>query len=255
MIIALIPARYASSRLPGKPLANIAGKTMIQRVYEQALKCTLLDKVYVATDSANIFDHVKSWGGQVVMTDAGHQTGTERCHEALHVWQKETNEKADFVINIQGDEPFILPEQIATLARSLQEGTQIATLIKKIDKATDLTNPNIVKVVRQTSGKALYFSRQALPFVRNVAQNEPDSWLAQHTFYRHIGMYAYQAEVLDKLVQLPASLLEKTEMLEQLRWLENGYSIKTLVTELESLGIDTPEDLEKARLLALHFDK
>lgn len=253
-LAAIIPARYASSRLPGKPLADILGKTMIQRVYEQALACNELDAVCVATDDKRILAHVKSWGGQAVMTDAHHETGTERCHEALQKLQQQTGQTIQFAINIQGDEPFILPEQIATLARSLQAGTQIATLIKKIDKADDLTNPNVVKVVRSKKGDALYFSRQAIPFVRNTP-HERQNWLQQHTFYRHIGMYAYQTEVLDKLVKLPTSLLEKTEMLEQLRWLENGYSIKTIITRLESLGVDTLSDLEKARMTAVLFDK
>ncbi len=236
-IIGIIPARYASTRFPGKPLALIGGKTMIERVYTQCIKSSL-DEVIVATDDERIYQHVMSFG-RAVMTSELHPSGTDRCREAV--------EKAvhpfDYVINIQGDEPFIDPEQINLLSSMLDGQTEIATLIKRIENVDELLNPNVVKAVRGASGLAIYFSRSPIPHVRGKAERD---WLAHHTFYKHIGMYAYRTDVLKKISALQQTSLEKTESLEQLRWLENGYSILTAETEQETMGIDTPEDLEIA---------
>jgi 3-deoxy-manno-octulosonate cytidylyltransferase (CMP-KDO synthetase) len=238
-ILGIIPARFASTRFPGKPLVQIGGKSMIQRVYEQAQKANL-QKVLVATDDARILEHVLAFGGNAVMTSESHESGTDRCFEAY----KANNEPFEFVINIQGDEPFIQPEQINLLADLLQDNTvQLATLIKKINAEEELHNPNLPKVVTDIYGQALLFSRQTIPFLRNVPLAD---WLTRHTFYKHIGIYGYRTDILEQITQLPVGILEKCESLEQLRWLENGYKIRTAVTELENLGIDTPEDLEKA---------
>lgn len=238
-ILAIIPARYASTRFPGKPLADISGKTMIQRVYEQSAKAVHISRVVVATDNRLIYDHVKAFGGTVVMTSETHASGTDRCNEALTLQKS----KFDYVINIQGDEPFIQPEQIDLLASALDGKTEIATLAKRITDLETLFNPNVVKVVFTKEGHALYFSRSPIPHVRN----KPDAeWLAHGNFYKHIGMYAYRADVLEKITCLPVSVLEAAESLEQLRWLENGYSINVLETELESIGIDVPEDVARA---------
>ncbi|MBK0402519.1 3-deoxy-manno-octulosonate cytidylyltransferase [Adhaeribacter sp. BT258] len=238
-ILGIIPARYASTRFPGKPLVEIGGKSMIRRVYEQAQKARL-QKVVVATDDARIFEHVQSFGGNVVMTSENHESGTDRCFEAY----RKNDEEFQYVINIQGDEPFIQPEQINLLADLLQDNSvQLATLIKKIHTTEELSNPNLPKVVTDIHGQALLFSRQTIPFLRNVP---PHDWLLHHTFYKHIGIYGYRTDILEQITQLPMGKLEKAESLEQLRWLENGYKIRTAVTEIENLGIDTPEDLEKA---------
>lgn len=236
-IAGIIPARYASTRFPGKPLAEIMGKSMIQRVYEQTAKAEVLQKVIVATDDQRIFDHVKSWNGNVVMTEKQHPSGTDRCREAMEAAAPDF----DYVINIQGDEPFIDPEQISLLAGLLNGDTELATLIKAIEDPADINNPNVVKVV---TGKdqALYFSRSAIPFFRN---SSPENWINNHTYYRHIGIYAYRTDVLKKITELPIGKLEQAESLEQLRWLENGYSIKVAETDYHAVGIDTPEDLEK----------
>jgi 3-deoxy-manno-octulosonate cytidylyltransferase (CMP-KDO synthetase) len=239
--IAIIPARYASTRFPGKPLVEINGKTMIERVYQQAKMVSELAEVIVATDDERIFNAVKSFGGNVIMTLDSHQSGTDRCAEVIG---KLTSE-FDVVINIQGDEPFIKPEQIKELIACFNDtATEIATLKKKIEDLETIHNPNVVKVVCNTNGFALYFSRNPIPFVRNADKNE---WLAKADFYKHIGIYGYKTDVLLKCTQLPVSFLEKTESLEQLRWLENGYKIKVAETTFESIGIDTPEDLEKIR--------
>ena len=239
-ILGIIPARYASTRFPGKPLADIAGKSMIRRVYEQASRANL-QKVVVATDDERIFAHVQDFSGHAVMTASTHESGTDRCFEA---YQK-NNEDFQYVINIQGDEPFIQPEQINLLASLLQDNTvQLATLIKKIHTSEELQNPNLPKVVTDTRGQALLFSRQTIPFLRNVP---PADWLTRHTFYKHIGIYGYRTDILEQITQLPVGVLEKCESLEQLRWLENGYKIMTAITEQENLGIDTPEDLEKVK--------
>lgn len=246
--IVIIPARYASTRFPGKPLVDINGKSMIQRVYEQAQKAASISSVYVATDDERIQEHVlKEFGGKVVMTSPTHQSGTDRCAEALQKIEGNgnKNEKIEVVVNIQGDEPFIQPEQIDALVCLFeQETTQIATLVKPIESEAVLWDVNKPKVVRGTNGNALYFSRQCIPYLRNLPKSE---WLSSNsqTFYKHIGVYAYRPCVLQQIAQLPPSPLEGAESLEQLRWLENGYTIQTAITHFESPSIDTPEDLEK----------
>ncbi len=238
-ILGVIPARYASTRFPGKPLADIAGKSMIELVYRQVMKSTLLSRVLVATDHPAIFNHVKSFGGKVFMTSESHPSGTDRCYETL----SNQEEKFDYVINIQGDEPFIAPEQIDLLADLLDGKTELATLIKKIEREEELFNPNVVKVVKDDFNEAIYFSRSPIPHVRNTPKGE---WLTHHSFFKHIGMYAYRHDILAKITKLEISSLERTESLEQLRWIENGYSIKVAETNQETIGIDTPEDLERA---------
>lgn len=211
---------------------------MIERVYRQATQAQRLQKVMVATDHAEIQDHVRAFGGHVCMTSSAHPSGTDRCREVLDQ-QKETY---DFVINIQGDEPFIAPAQIDLLASVLTPHTQLATLIKAITREEDLANPHVVKVVTDTQGRALYFSRSPIPFLRGST----DAWLPKHRYYKHIGMYAYRADVLRQVSALPPSALEQAESLEQLRWLENGYAIHTAHTDRETIGIDTPADVEAA---------
>lgn len=239
-ILGVIPARFASTRFPGKPLADLAGKTIIERVYSQCLRARSLAHVVVATDHPAIFSVIQNNGGAVCLTSENHPSGTDRCFEALQLQP----DKYDYVMNIQGDEPFIEPEQIDRLAGSLDGGVQLATLIKPIDNAGALASPHTVKVVVNRAGEALYFSRAAVPYLREVPA---DRWVTEHCFYKHIGLYAYRADVLADLTALPLSALEKAESLEQLRWLENGYRIKTTVTMQETMGIDTPDDLEKAR--------
>jgi 3-deoxy-manno-octulosonate cytidylyltransferase (CMP-KDO synthetase) len=237
-VLGIIPARYASTRFPAKPLVDIAGKTMIQRVYEQAMKCDL-DKVVVATDDERISTVVEAFGGEVIMTDTKHQSGTDRCAEvALKL------PGYDVVINIQGDEPFIDPTQIA-LVRSCftDKNIQLATLIKEIHGDDELFNPNIPKVVINTKQQAIYFSRQPIPYIRNAEKKE--DWITAHQFYKHIGIYGYTTETLLAITKLKPSSLELAESLEQLRWLENGYQIQTKVTGIETIAIDTPEDLQK----------
>lgn len=241
--LGIIPARYASTRFPGKPLADIGGKMMIQRVYEQVRPC--LDDVWVATDDERIADAVRGFGGQVVLTSDQHRSGTDRCLEACQT----IGGDFDVVINVQGDEPFIQPAQIEALkACFLQDPTtKLATLVKPFtakDGLEALNNPNSPKVVRNLKGEALYFSRSVVPYVRGV---EPDQWLQHQTFYKHIGIYAYRTETLAEIAALPQSPLELTESLEQLRWIENGYTIQTAVTDIENLAVDTPEDLERIR--------
>jgi len=235
-IIGIIPARYASSRFPGKPLADIAGKSMIQRVYERCLLSNSLSSVVVATDDERIMDHVRSFGGNVILTSSSHSSGTDRCAEAAGHFPD-----ADIVINIQGDEPFIQPEQIDLLAGCFKsEDTEIATLVKKIDSYEELVNRNTPKVVIDKAGKALYFSRNTIPFQRDIPENK---WLENQTYYKHIGIYGFRVKTLQQLTRLPVSSLEKAEALEQLRWLENGYSIQTAETRYPSYGIDSPEDI------------
>lgn len=240
-VLAVIPARYASSRFPGKPLVDIAGKTMIQRVYEQAKQA--FDSVVVATDDKRIFDTVENFGGITVMTSNLHQSGTDRCAEALELISIQQNKHFDIVVNIQGDEPFIAPEQLKLLAGCFaQPQTQIATLVKTIKTESELFNANTPKVVLKTDGHAVYFSRSVVPYLRNV---EPREWLSQHTFYKHIGIYAYRTSVIKQITKLKQGVLEKAESLEQLRWIENGYSIMTAITEFETYAIDTPNDLQE----------
>lgn len=238
-ILGLIPSRYASTRFHAKPLVDIKGKSMIQRVYEQAMKSSALYTVVVATDHTDIFDHVKKFGGAVCMTKETHVSGTDRCYEALTL-QRET---FDYIINIQGDEPFIQPDQIDLLASRLDGKTEIATLVKALASREEIFNPNLVKAVFSKKMEALYFSRSPIPHIRNTPESE---WLPKHKFYKHIGMYAYRADILAKLTQLPVSSLEKAESLEQLRWLENGFRISIAETLTETFGIDTPDDLQKA---------
>ena len=239
--IGIIPARYASTRFPGKPLADMKGKYMIQRVYEQARK--VLDHVCVATDDDRIFNAVQSFGGEVVMTLAQHRSGTDRCFEAYRT----LGGHEDVVINIQGDEPFIKPEQIESLIACFDSPQiQIATLVRPFEASEGyeaLANPNSPKVVLNERHEALYFSRSVIPYLRGMELAE---WLARHTYYKHIGMYGYRADVLGQITCLPQSSLELAESLEQLRWLQNGYTIKVGITTQETIGIDTPADLEKA---------
>ncbi|WP_149242740.1 3-deoxy-manno-octulosonate cytidylyltransferase [Dyadobacter sp. 32] len=237
-ILGIIPARYASTRFPAKALVDIGGKSMIQRVYEQSVQATKLSKVVVATDDVRIFDHVLDFGGTAIMTSEDHQSGTDRCFEAL----TKTAGTFDYVINIQGDEPFISPEPINRLADALNSETELATLVKVIDNQEILFNVNVPKAVLNKRGEVLYFSRQTIPYLRS---SEPDNWLSEHWFYKHIGIYAYRVDVLEAITKLPVSSLEKAEALEQLRWLENGYVIKAVVTSDDSHGVDTPEDLER----------
>ena len=236
--IAIIPARYASTRFPGKPLAIMGGKTVIQRVYEQVKK--VLDDVYVATDDERIFDAVEAFGGKAVMTSANHKSGTDRIAEAV----KKIGGDYDVVVNVQGDEPFIKPEQIETLCHCFDdESTQIATLGKRFTDMSGVENPNSPKIVTDNRGFALYFSRSVIPYVRGA---ERETWAGLYPYLKHLGIYAYRKEVLEEVTQLPHSSLEIAESLEQLRWLQNGYRIKVAETEFETVGIDTPEDLQKA---------
>ncbi|MFD0749352.1 3-deoxy-manno-octulosonate cytidylyltransferase [Mucilaginibacter calamicampi] len=236
-ILGIIPARYASSRFPGKPLVDIAGKSMIQRVYEQAAKCADLTSVVVATDDDRIFDHVINFGGKAVITSDQHQSGTDRCAEVASI-----HNGYDVIINIQGDEPYIEPEQISKLAACFDAtDVQIATLIKRIKTEQELHNPNSPKVVVNKLNEAVYFSRSALPHIRG---EEPQNWLEFYTYYKHIGIYGYRADVLQQITKLEVSALEKAEALEQLRWIENGYRIKVAETEFETYAVDTPADLE-----------
>jgi len=240
--VGIIPARFASTRFPGKPLVDIGGKTMIQRVYEQVSKA--LSDVYVATDDQRIFDAVLAFGGKAIMTSNHHKSGTDRCFEAF----SKLEEWFDVIINIQGDEPFIQPEQIIELQKCFDEPeTQIATLAKKVtekDGFEFLSNPNNPKLVINKQNEALYFSRSVIPFVRG---KEPKNWISAHSYLKHVGIYAYRADILRELTLLEQSPLEIAESLEQLRWLENGYRIKVGFTDLETVGIDTPDDLEKVK--------
>ncbi|MBP5381634.1 MAG: 3-deoxy-manno-octulosonate cytidylyltransferase [Bacteroidaceae bacterium] len=239
--LAIIPARYASTRFPAKPLAILGGKPVIQRVYEQVSQ--VMDEVFVATDDERILKVVEDFGGKAVMTREDHKSGTDRCYEAY----LKIGNGADVVVNVQGDEPFIQPSQIKSLQSCFEdENTQIATLVKPF-KVTDgweaLQNPNSPKVVISDDNRALYFSRSVIPYLRGVPEGD---WLSKHVFYKHIGLYAYRAETLAEITRLPQSTLEKAESLEQLRWLDNGYIIKVGFTDVETIGIDTPQDLARA---------
>ncbi|MES2690294.1 MAG: 3-deoxy-manno-octulosonate cytidylyltransferase [Bacteroidota bacterium] len=233
-IIGVIPARYASTRFPGKPLIDIAGKSMIQRVYEQCKKTGVLSDVIVATDDERIAAHVKAFGGQVIMTDPGHQSGTDRCAEVISKYSG----LCDAVINIQGDEPFIDPLQIELVAKAFgNASTQIASLVKRLKTEEEIKNPNVVKAIFNAKNEAIYFSRSAIPYRRN-----PEAHI---TYYKHVGIYGYRKEVLDLVTKLPLGVLEKAESLEQLRWIENGYTIHLQETTMEAIAIDTPDDLKK----------
>jgi 3-deoxy-manno-octulosonate cytidylyltransferase (CMP-KDO synthetase) len=240
--IGIIPSRYGSTRFPGKPLADIGGKPMIQRVYEQASKS--MDEVWVATDDQRIFEAVQGFGGHVVMTSYLHRSGTDRCAEALLKISELREKKFDVVINIQGDEPFMQPDQIELIMNGFKEdpATEIATLIQPILKNEEIFKPDMVKVVLDKQANAIYFSRSPIPHQFGVDESK---WIENYTFYGHIGLYAYRSDILQKLSTLKESQLEKSESLEQLRWLENGFHIKTQITHYDSFGIDTPEDLQK----------
>lgn len=239
--LAIIPARYASTRFPAKPLAVLGWKPVIQRVYEQV--AGVLDDAVVATDDERIYDAVTAFGGKVVMTSPDHKSGTDRCWEAYC----KQGAAYDVVVNVQGDEPFIQPSQLEALKRCFDNpSTDIATLVKPFsaeDSLAALENPNSPKVVLDAQSRALYFSRSVIPYLRGV---EPSEWLSRHTFYKHIGLYAFRTDVLRAVTSLPQSPLEKAESLEQLRWLENGYKIGVGISEVETIGIDTPEDLARA---------
>ena len=243
--IGIIPARYASTRFPGKPLAMISGKTMIQRVYEQASKAQSLGFVAVATDDRRIFDHVTSFGGKALMTSPLHRSGTDRCQEAVKILRESgtTEPGSGIVINIQGDEPFLDPGQIDRVTALFDRPeVNIATLACGIHHSEDLENPNIVKVVFDKNHKVLLFSRSVIPYQRNVVAG---NWLDRHPYYKHIGLYGFRLAALQQITALEASPLEMAESLEQLRWLENGRDIYIDITDTESVAIDTPEDLSK----------
>jgi len=241
--LGIIPARFASTRFPGKPLVVIKGKTMIQRVYEQASLCSLLDKVVVATEDQRIFNHVCSFGGKVLLTSDFHKSGTDRCAEVVGFSEFSHFET---VVNIQGDEPMIHPFQIGKVISFLNEnsGFNLATLAKKLGSEEEWNDPNTVKVVFDKTGRALYFSRSPIPFVRQKEQ----PWPGKDMAFRHIGLYGYRRETLLEIAKLEQSDLEKLESLEQLRWMENGFAIGVQLTEYESFGIDVPEDLKKIKL-------
>ncbi|UBM59322.1 3-deoxy-manno-octulosonate cytidylyltransferase [Marinilongibacter aquaticus] len=241
-IIGIIPARFASTRFPGKPLVDIKGKTMIRRVYEQVQKAKKISDVIVATDDERIVAEIEKIGGRAIMTADYHESGTERCAEVLEKIGQDL--KVDYVVNIQGDEPFINPDLIDELCEILDRETKLATAVLKIKESAVLFDPNVVKAVIGENGQALYFSRQAIPFVRG---EEPENWLKHASFYKHIGIYAYRADILKEIVKLPMHRLESTEKLEQLRWLGHGYPIRVCETQFESVGIDTPEDLQKVK--------
>ena len=243
--MAIIPARYASTRFPGKPLAILGGKTVIQRVYEQV--SSVLNEVYVATDDERIFQAVEGFGGRAVMTRADHKSGTDRIEEAA----EKIGSAADVIINVQGDEPFIQPSQIETLMHLFDAPeTQIGTLGKPFESLEAVDNPNSPKIVTDTRGFALYFSRSVIPFIRGVDRQD---WFGRYPFLKHLGIYAYRREVLRQVTALPQSSLEQAESLEQLRWLQNGYRIRVGLTDVETVGIDTPEDLSRAEAFLKTF--
>jgi 3-deoxy-manno-octulosonate cytidylyltransferase (CMP-KDO synthetase) len=237
-ILGIIPARFASTRFPGKPLVDIAGKSMIQRVYEQCQKSSRLDKLIVATDDQRILDHLKTFGGQGIMTSSIHASGTDRCGEVAEHFPE-----FDILVHIQGDEPMIDPHQIDLLCSCYDDlNTQIATLVKLIHTNEELVNENTPKVILNKNHQAVYFSRATIPYLRG---KKIDNWLSEHAFYKHIGIYAFKRKILSEITKLPVSNLEIAEGLEQLRWIENGYPIQAAITTKESQAIDTPDDLIK----------
>ena len=241
--MAIIPARYASTRFPGKPLAVLGGKTVIQRVYEQV--SSVLSEVYVATDDQRIYDCVEGFGGKAVMTREDHKSGTDRIEEAV----EKIGTDADVIINVQGDEPFIQPSQVETLMHLFDAPeTQIGTLGKLFESMEAVENPNSPKIVTDNRGFALYFSRSVIPYIRGKERND---WFVQYPFLKHLRLSAYRREVLAEVTRLPQSSLEKAESLEQLRWLQNGYRIRVGLTDVETIGIDTPEDLQRAEQFLL----
>jgi 3-deoxy-manno-octulosonate cytidylyltransferase (CMP-KDO synthetase) len=241
-ILGIIPARYASTRFPGKPLTLIDGKPMVRHVYEQAIKAKSLTEVYVATDDKRIEDTVLGFGGKVIMTSDKARSGTDRCMEAVKILEKQ-GKSFNVVTNVQGDEPYIHPEQIDLIASCFSDPKlDIATLAIKLKSEEELFNPNIIRVVFDVYKNALYFSRNPVPYVRNF---EKKDWLTNHQYYKHIGIYAYRPDILRQITMLETSFLEQAESLEQLRWLENGYPIHVEITEFESIAVDTPDDLLK----------
>ncbi len=245
--IAIIPARYGSTRFPGKPLININGKSMVHNVYLQASK--VFDKVYIATDDERILREVLSFGGKAILTLKKHKSGTDRCAEAIEKIEILENNTFEIVINIQGDEPFIKTEQLNEIKKCFKyKKTQIATLVKPINNKDDIFNPHKPKVVISKNNEAIYFSRSPIPYLRG---QKDFKWVSKHLYYKHIGLYGYRTEILKNITKLPISPLEKAESLEQLRWLENGYKIKIGYTEHESISIDTPKDIEKIRQVGL----
>lgn len=244
-VLGIIPARFDSLRFPGKPLAMIDNKPLIRLVYDQA--SLVLDNLYVATDDSRIEKVVSDFGGKVIMTSIAHKSGTDRCAEALNSIRKTEKYSPDIVINIQGDEPFIKPQQINLLIESfIDSKVEISTLIKKIAGEKELKDPNIPKVVISENGNALYFSRAVIPYIRDISDKK---LIETHQFYKHIGIYAYRADILEELSKLKPTSLELAESLEQLRWLQWGYKIRTSVSKWDSIGIDTPEDLENAKVM------
>ncbi len=245
--IAIIPARYSSTRFPGKPLVKINGKSMINQVYLQAVK--VFDRVYVATDNQKILKEVESFGGNAVMTKKKHKSGTDRCAEAILKIEELENKSYNVIINIQGDEPFIKTEQLIDIKKAFKfKKTQIATLVKPINNKEDIFNPNKPKVIINNKNEAIYFSRSPIPFLRGATHK---NWVSKHLYYKHVGLYGFRKDILMEISKLNQTPLEKAESLEQLRWLENGYKIKIAFTEHESISIDTPKDLEKARQIGL----
>lgn len=241
--LAIIPSRYGSSRFPGKPLADIAGKSMVRRVYEQALKA--FDDVCVATDDQRITDEVESFGGIAIMTSSSHRSGTDRCYEAYRKYvERFPDREIDLIMNIQGDEPLIDPAQLKALAAAFEQDSTVylGTMAKRITSAEELLSPNTPKVIMDTSGFAIYFSRNTIPYIRDTQVEE---WLNKHTFFKHIGLYAYKPDTLKLICSLPQSSLECAESLEQLRWVENGLKIKVVETDSTTFAVDTPEDLTK----------
>jgi 3-deoxy-manno-octulosonate cytidylyltransferase (CMP-KDO synthetase) len=237
-IIGIIPARYASTRFPGKPLADIKGKSMLQRVYEQSKKSWMLDEVIVATDDERIAKHAKDFGAKVIMTRSDHPSGTDRCYEAYRL----NGKRYDYIINVQGDEPFLDPKQIDELVEICDGRTEIATQMARCNSHEVLFDPAEVKIVMNGNREAIYFSRSVVPYLRNY---DPKEWHERFEYYRHVGMYAFRSDVLEKLSKLKLSKLEKAESLEQLRWLEHGHKIRCVETEYESYCIDEPGDIEK----------
>lgn len=242
--MAVIPARYASTRFPGKPLALIAGKSMIQRVYEQASKCARLSEVIVATEDARIYDHVTGFGGRCMMTSDHHRSGTDRIGEVIENLALQNPDSIfDFVVNIQGDEPMLEPKQLEELLSGFEDKqAAICSLQKEIREISVWKNPNVVKVVNDLNGFALYFSRSAIPYNRD---QKDANWPGNIKYYQHIGLYAFRMEALKAILKLPAGTLEVVESLEQLRWMENGYRLKMIITDYETIAVDTPEDLSK----------
>ncbi|MFC2123317.1 3-deoxy-manno-octulosonate cytidylyltransferase [Bacteroidota bacterium] len=238
-ILGVIPSRYASTRFPGKPLVDILGQPMVWRVYEQAVKAKCFQKIIVATDDQRIYKAIEEREGNVVMTSDSHKNGTERCVEAM----VKAGEDFDYVVNIQGDEPFIQPEPLGELCELLDGEVHLATLVSKITDQKSLINPGVMKVIFNNSQDAIYFSRQAIPFIRD---SDKDHWHKAFTFYKHVCIYAYRSDILPKVASLEMTPLEKAESLEQLRWIEHGYKIKAGITNYDSISIDTPEDLERA---------